>query len=80
MMPRSLDLLISDILREAHNDGEKERLRTLRDLDGTLQLWDALHSADTTIDAAAVRTQTYTQIPVRVLEAGGRWKPLARPR
>jgi hypothetical protein len=28
-----LDLLISDMLREAHNDGEKERLRTLRDLD-----------------------------------------------
>ena len=56
-----LDLLMSDILREAHNDGEKERLRTLRDLDAAaLQLWDALQILlDDTLDAAAVRTQTF---------------------
>ena len=77
-----MDLLISDILREAHNDGEKERLRTLRDLDAAaLQLWDALQILlDTTIDATAVRTQTYTQIPrARLLEAGAQVETLARP-
>jgi hypothetical protein len=77
-----LDLLISDILREAHNDGEKERLRTLRDLDAAaLQLWDALQILlDNTIDAAAARTQTYAQIPrERLLEAGTQVETLARP-
>ena len=77
-----LDLLMSDILREAHNDGEKERLRTLRDLDAAaLQLWDALQILlDNTIDAAAARTQTYAQIPrERLLEAGTQVATLARP-
>jgi TnpA family transposase len=77
-----LDLLISDILREAHNDGEKERLRTLRDLDtAALQLWDALQILlDNTIDAAAVRPQTYAQIPrERLLKAGAQVETLARP-
>ena len=37
------DLLVTDIVRGAHKEGEKERLRTLHDLDAAaLQLWDAL--------------------------------------
>src|SRR5439155_13855904 len=37
------DGLVSDIVRGAHKEGEKERLRTLHDLDSAaLQLWDAL--------------------------------------
>jgi hypothetical protein len=77
-----LDLLISDILHDAQNDGEKERLRTLRDLDtAALQLWDALRILlDENVDAAAVRTQTYAQIPrERLLEAGAQVETLARP-
>ena len=77
-----LDVLITDIVREAHKDGEKERLRTLRDLDtAALQLWDALQILlDERVDVAAVRPQTFAQIPrERVLEAGAQVETLARP-
>ena len=77
-----LDVLITDIVREAHKDGEKERLRTLRDLDtAALQLWDALQILlDECVDVAAVRTQTFARIPrERVLEAGTQVETLARP-
>ncbi|MEE9146074.1 MAG: Tn3 family transposase [Candidatus Tectomicrobia bacterium] len=77
-----LDLLISDIIRDAQNDGEKERLRTLRDLDAAaLQLWDALQILlDENVHAPAVRTQTYAQIPrERLLEAGAQVEALTRP-
>lgn len=76
------DLLMSDIAREAHKDGEKERIRTLHDLDAAaLQRWDALQVLlDESIDAAAVRTQTFAQIPrERVLDAGAQVEKLARP-
>jgi TnpA family transposase len=76
------DLLISDIARDAHKDGEKERIRTLHDLDAAaLQLWDALQILlDENVDAAAVRTQTFAQIPrERVLDAGSQVEQLARP-
>jgi hypothetical protein len=77
-----LDLLISDIIHDAQSDGEKERLRTLRDLDAAaLQIWDALRILlDENVDAAAVRTQTYAQIPrERLLEAGAQVETLTRP-
>jgi TnpA family transposase len=76
------DLLMSDIARDAHKDGEKERIRTLHDLDAAaLQLWDALQILlDENVDAAAVRTRTFAQIPrERVLDAGSQVEQLARP-
>jgi hypothetical protein len=77
-----LDLLISDIIHDAQSDGEKERLRTLRDLDAAaMQLWDALRILlDESVDAAAIRTQTYAQVPrERLLEAGSQVEALTRP-
>jgi TnpA family transposase len=77
-----LDLLLSDLVRTAQQTGEKERIRTLRDLDvAALQLWEALQVLlDDSIDAAAVRSQTFTQIPrARVLDAGAQVETLARP-
>ncbi len=77
-----LDLLITDIVRDAHTDGQKERLRTLRDLDAAaLQLWDALQILlDERVDATAVRTQTFAQMPrERVLDAGAQVETLTRP-
>jgi TnpA family transposase len=76
------DLLMSDITRDAHQDGEQERLRTLHDLDAAaLQLWDALQILlDENVDAAAVRSRTFAQIPrERVLNAGSQVEQLARP-
>ena len=67
-----LDFLISQFVLEARNEGERRRLRTLRDLDAAaLQLWHALGVLlDETVAAAAVRTQTYDRFPrERLLEA-----------
>ena len=77
-----LDLLLSDLVRTAQQTGEKTRIRTLRDLDAAaLQLWEALQVLlDDSIDAAAVRSQTFAQIPrARVLDAGAQVETLARP-
>ena len=77
-----LDFLISQLIREARNEGERQRLRTLRDLDAAaLQLWHALGVLlDETVAAAAVRTQTYAQFPrERLLEAGTQVEALVRP-
>jgi TnpA family transposase len=77
-----LDLLLSDLVRTAQQTGEKERIRTLRDLDAAaLQLWEALQVLlDDSIDATAVRSQTFAQIPrERVLDAGAQVETLARP-
>ena len=77
-----LDMLISDIVRAAHHAGEKERLRTLRDLDAAaLQLWDALQVLlDERVDTGAIRTQTFAHVPrERLLEAGAQVETLARP-
>ena len=74
------DLFMSDITRDAHQDGEKERLRTVHDLDAAaLQLWDALQMLlDENVDAAAVRSRTFAQIPrERVLNAGSQGEQLA---
>ena len=77
-----LDFLISQLIHEARNEGERQRLRTLRDLDAAaLQLWNAIGVLlDETVDAAAVRTQTYARFPrQRLLEAGAQVETLARP-
>lgn len=77
-----LDLMITDIIHDARNDGQKECLRTLRDLDtAALQLWDALQILlDESVDAAAVRQQTFAQVPrEQVLDAGAQVEALARP-
>ena len=77
-----LDVLITDIGREAHKDGEKARLRTLRDLDAAaLQLWEALQILlDERVEGAAVRAQTFVRIPrEQVLKAGTQVEALARP-
>ena len=77
-----LDFLISELVREARYEGERQRLRTLRDLDtAALQLWHALGVLlDESVAAAAVRTQTYARFPRdRLLEAGAQVETLARP-
>jgi TnpA family transposase len=76
-----LDLLITDLVREAHHDGQQERLRTLRDLDAAaLELWEAIQVLLDEEVAAAVRYQTFTQIPrQRLVEAGAQVEALARP-
>jgi hypothetical protein len=76
-----LDLLITDLVREAHHDGQQERLRTLRDLDAAaLELWEAIQVLLDEEVAAAVRHQTCTQIPrQRLVEAGAQVEALARP-
>jgi Tn3 transposase DDE domain/Domain of unknown function (DUF4158) len=77
-----LDALISELLREAHDTGEHERLRTLRDLDAAaLQLWTALQVLlDERVDTAAVRRTTFAQVPrERLLEAGTQVETLTRP-
>ena len=77
-----LDFLISQLIHEARNEGEKQRLRTLRDLDAAaLQLWNAMGVLlDETVAAAAVRTQTYARIPrQRLLETGAQVETLAQP-
>jgi hypothetical protein len=77
-----LDLVITDIINTAQNEGEKERLRTLRDLDtAALQLWEAIQLLlDEQIADAAVRSQTFAQIPrQRLIDAGTQVETLARP-
>jgi TnpA family transposase len=74
--------VITDIINTAQNEGEKERLRTLRDLDtAALQLWEAIQLLlDEQIADAAVRSQTFAQIPrQRLVEAGTQVETLARP-
>ncbi len=76
------DLLVTDIIRGAHKAGEKERLRTLHDLDAAaLQLWDALQILlDEDVEASALRTQTFARVPrERLLEAGTEVEMLTRP-
>ncbi len=77
-----LDLVITEMVHAAHSEGEKERIRTLRDLDAAaLQLWDALQALlDESVDTAAIRQQTFAQIPrEQVCEAGAQVVALTRP-
>jgi len=76
------DLLVTDVVRGAHKEGEKTRLRTLHDLDAAaLHLWEALQVLlDTEVEAGAIRTQTFTRVPrERLLEAGAEVERLTRP-
>jgi hypothetical protein len=76
------DLLVTDIVRGAHNEGEKERRRTLHDLDAAaLQLWDALPVLlNEAVEATAIRTQTFARVPrEHLLEAGTEVELLTRP-
>ena len=83
MMPWTYSICYSAISSGRPNrPAKKERIRTLRDLDAAaLQLWEALQVLlDDNIDAAAVRLQTFAQIPrARVLDAGAQVETLARP-
>ena len=77
-----LDLLLTDMLRDAQQEGQKERIRTLRDLDtAALHLWEAIQVLlDDQVDDAAVRPQAFTQIPrQQLVEAGAQVETLARP-
>jgi TnpA family transposase len=77
-----LDLVITEIVHDAQNHGEKERIRTLRDLDAAaLQLWDTLQVLlDDSVDISMVRQKTFAQIPRdQVLEAGAQVVTLTRP-
>ena len=60
-----LDTLVSDIVRGAHKEGEKERLRTLHDLDiAALQLWDAVQILlDYHVKPIDIRSQTFARVP-----------------
>ena len=76
------DLLVTDVVRGAHKEGEKTRLRTLHDLDAAaLHLWEALQVLlDTEVETGAIRTQTFTRVPrERLLEAGAEVERLTRP-
>ena len=62
--------------------GEKERLRTLHDLDiAALQLWDAVQVLlDHPVKPIEIRTQTFARVPrQRLLEAGAEVEQLTRP-
>lgn len=77
-----LDSLVSDIVKGAHKDGGKERLRTLQDLDiAALQLWEALQVLlDYNVKPSEIRSQTFTRVPRgRLLEAGAQIETLTRP-
>jgi hypothetical protein len=60
-----LDLLIEDVLHRAEADGERARLRTLRDLDAAaLRLRDAcLVVLEETEPAPDLRTAIFAQVP-----------------
>jgi TnpA family transposase len=76
------DFLMADVLRDAKHAGEKERLRTLRDLD-TAAL--ALHAVcvivlDDAIPSDEVREVIFTRISrMRLQEAAAQVSALARP-
>src|SRR5712691_8168814 len=76
------DLLVTDIVRGAHNEGEQTRLRTLHDLDAAaLHLWEAIQVLlDQDVEAGAIRTQTFARVShERLLEAGAKVEQLTRP-
>jgi hypothetical protein len=77
-----LDLLIEDLLNRASRQGEKERLRTLKDLDtAALQLCEACSVLlDPTTSDESVRQAVFARIPqYKLTLAVNRVKALARP-
>jgi len=76
------DLLVTDMVRGAHKEGEQARLRTLHDLDAAaLHLGEALQVLlDQEVEAEAIRTQAFARVPrARLLEAGAEVERLTRP-
>jgi Domain of unknown function (DUF4158) len=76
-----LDLLLTDLIHDAQNEGQKARIRTLRGLDtAALHLWEAIQVLlDDQVDDAAVRRQTFAQIPrQQLVEAGAQVETLAQ--
>jgi TnpA family transposase len=77
-----LDLIVTDLLAQAKLTGEKERLRTLRDLDAAaLQLREACAVLlDEACDAARVRSRVFARVPrPQLAEAVALVESLARP-
>jgi len=77
-----LDLLITDIVHQAHQIGQKERLRTLRDLDkAALRLWEACQILlDGDVENAQVRDRIFARISRdQLLEATAQVAALTRP-
>lgn len=77
-----LDLLLTDIIHTAENEGQQTRLRTLHDLDAAaLQLWEAIQIVlDETIEASRVRSQVFAKIPPeQLVEAAAQVATLTRP-
>lgn len=77
-----LDLLVEDLLNRASRQGEKERLRTIKDLDtAALQLCEACSVLlDPTTSDEEVRQAVFARIPQHKLAlAVNRVKALARP-
>ena len=75
------DLLVTDIVRGAHNEREKERLRTLHDLDAAaLQLWEAFRSCWTSrLRRRCTHADLCAMPRERLLEAGAEVETLTRP-
>jgi hypothetical protein len=76
------DVLVTDTVRGARKKGEKERLRTLEDLDtAALQIWEALKILlDEDIEAEVIRPQTFSRVPrEHLLAAGAEVEALTRP-
>jgi TnpA family transposase len=77
-----LDLLIEDLLVQARLSGQKERLRTLRDLDAAALTLGAACAAllDEACDASEVRSRAFARVPrPQLAEAVARVEALARP-
>ncbi|CAI1584364.1 Transposase and inactivated derivatives, TnpA family [Serratia grimesii] len=77
-----LDMLILDIMRSAKNNGQKKRLRTLKDLDRAALLLARACALllDENTDDAALRQAIFRRIPKdRLVESVGKVNELARP-
>jgi TnpA family transposase len=76
-----LDLVITDLIKQATTLGQHQRLRTLRDLDAAaLQLWEACQILlDAQIADGAVRARIFARIPrERLVKAATLVETLAR--
>ena len=76
------ELLVTDIVRGAHKEGEQTRLRTLHALAAAaLHLWEALPVLlEQAGEARAIRPQTFARVSrARLLAAGAEVERLTRP-
>ena len=76
------ELLVTDIVRGAHKEGEQTRLRTLHALAAAaLHLWEALPVLlEQAGEARAIRPQTFARVSrARLLAAGAEGDRLTRP-